>query len=186
MIMLSVKSDEVVSIEREDTGEVVCTSPCNREVPATPRYRIGGSRPSKGFVLDARSGSAKLNVDKASNKEFIAGIAGLGVGTGLIAAGVITLALGYANSNDPAGADGTVTNTSYTDMMFIGTTLVVSGVAAGIWGGATTIANYRTAVKGSIMKDPPARGANPTTNRAALDFKSAAPAFYVPIFGGAF
>jgi hypothetical protein len=187
-IMLHVKSETPVTIEREDTHEVVCTSPCNKEVPATARYRVGGSRPSSGFTLDARSGSAKLAVDPASSGEFWAGVAGLGVGTGLIGAGVITLALGFANSNDVPGADGATTDTSYTDMMFVGTALVVTGVAAGIWGGATALANYRTTVKGSIMKDPPARGSNPsTTNRASTDFKSmTGPAFYVPIFGGAF
>lgn len=194
-VMLHVDSPEVVAIEREDTGEVVCTSPCDRRVPATARYRIGGSRPSEPFTLDARDGAAKLTVTPASKRDFWAGVAALGAGGALVAGGIVALSLGYANRPEVPGAEGTVTDNSYTDTMIVGTTLVVSGIAAGIWGGATALENRRTTVEGSVVKAPPARGnAQPprVASRAVESTRRADPAwsagrtFFVPLLSGVF
>lgn len=186
-VMLHVSSPSIVAVEREETGELVCTSPCDRPVPATGRYRIGGRRPSKPFTLAARDGAAKLTVDPASNRNFWGGIAGLGVGGALVAGGVVALALGYADQRAVPDAGGTVTDTTYTDTMTLGTVLVIAGATAGIWGGATALANVRTTVDGSIVKDPPARGGvQPVRTAGDGPAWSAGRTFFVPIIQGAF
>ena len=187
-VMLHVKSDAVVAIEREDTGELVCTSPCDKPVSQAVRYRIGGARPSESFVLDAHGGEAKIAVDAASRRGFWTGIGVLGAGAALAAGGVIALAVGYANQGPVPGADGTVTDTTYSDTMILGTTLVVAGVAAGIYGGATFASNLRSRVTGNVVKDPPARGnAQPLRTASAHDSTwSAGPTIFVPILRGAF
>lgn len=194
-VMLHVDAPQVVAIEREDTGEVVCKSPCDRLVPATVRYRIGGSRPSEPFTLDARDGTAKLTVAPASKRDFWAGIGALGAGGALVAGGIVALSLGYANRPEVPGAEGTVTDNTYTDTMIVGTTLIVSGLAAGIWGGATALANRRTTVEGSVVKAPPARGdaqpprvASPAveSTRRVDPAWSAGRTFFVPLLSGVF
>ena len=169
-VMLHVKSDAVVAIEREDTGELVCTSPCDKPVPQGVRYRVGGGRPSDSFILDAHGGAAKITVDAASKRGFWTGASVLGAGVALAAGGVIALAMGYANQGLVPGADGTVTDTTYSDTMILGTTLVVAGVAAGIYGGATLASNLKSSVTGAIVKAPPARGnAQPLRTVSARD-----------------
>jgi hypothetical protein len=196
-VMLHVKSRDVaVPIEREDTGEVVCTSPCDKPVPATVRYRIGGYRPSDAFTLDAHGGEAALEVEAATKRGFLSGSLVLGAGASLALGGIVTLALGYASQDPVPGVDGTVTDTTYSDTMIVGTTLVVAGVASGIWGGATLASNLQTRVTGNIVKAPPARGtAQPprtaaledsTVGRRANPIWSAGPTFIVPILKRAF
>src|SRR5688572_4284023 len=42
-VFLHVRSSKTVTVEREDTGAVVCMSPCDKDVPGGPvRYHIGG------------------------------------------------------------------------------------------------------------------------------------------------
>ena len=177
-----------LSPEREDTGELVCTSPCDKPVPQGVRYRVGGGRPSDSFILDAHGGAAKITVDAASKRGFWTGASVLGAGVALAAGGVIALAMGYANQGLVPGADGTVTDTTYSDTMILGTTLVVAGVAAGIYGGATLASNLKSSVTGAIVKAPPARGnAQPLRTVSARDATwSAGPTVFVPILKGAF
>lgn len=186
-VTLHVSSPRVVTVEREDTGEVVCSSPCDRPVPAAARYRIGGARPSRPFTLDARGGAAKLTVAPASNREFWGGVAGLGVGGALLAGGVVALAVGYANQGTVPDAGGTITDTTYTDTMTLGAVLIVAGAAAGLWGGATALSNLRTTVQGGVLGDPPARGgARPARTAGVGPSWSPQRTFFVPILQGAF
>jgi len=186
--MLHVKSpDRVVAIEREDTGEVVCTSPCNKEVPATVRYRVGGYHPSNAFVLEGHGGRAKISVAAATKRDFVTGAAVLGTGGALVLGGVLALALGYASQGNVPGAEGVVTDTTYSDTMIAGTALVVAGVTAGIWGGATLASNLKSSVTGNVLKAPPARGsAQPPRTTAATELRSVGPTFFMPLFGGVF
>lgn len=184
-VLLHVESKEVVAIEREDTGELVCTSPCDVRVPATARYRVGGSRVSQTFVLDARKSEATIHVTPASKRGLTIGIIALGTGGALAIAGGIVLGVGRANS-EGIPADGIVTSRSYTDSIVLGTTMLVAGVAAGIFGGATLLANTKPAVKGDVIKEPPARGDAPSPSRRATADAASPPSFFVPIVGGTF
>ncbi|HVH47624.1 MAG TPA: hypothetical protein VM925_35055 [Labilithrix sp.] len=187
-VRLHVKStDGSVAIERADTGEFVCTSPCDREVPATARYRIRGSRPGGTFILDSRSGAARITVDPATSKGFWTGALTLGAAGALVGSGALALALGYTSQGPVPGSDGSISDTSYSDTMIAGTFLVVAGLAAGIFGGATLAANLQSRVNGNVLKDPPARGtAQPLRTATAGPAWSAGNTFYVPLLGGTF
>lgn len=184
-VMLHVDSPEVVAIERDDTNELVCTSPCDVKVPATARYRVGGSRVSAPFVLDARKKDATITVAPASKRGMTIGIVALSAGGALAIAGGITLGVGRASS-EGIPADGIETSRSYTDSIILGTTLLVTGVAAGIFGGATLLANTKPTVKGDVVKEPPARGDAPSPSRRAAADAASPPIFIVPIVGGTF
>ncbi|MDF2692539.1 MAG: hypothetical protein K0S65_922 [Labilithrix sp.] len=188
-VMLHVKSPSAVAIERADTGAFVCSSPCDREVPATALYRIGGRRPSDTFILDAKGGAAKITVDPATSRGFWTGALTLGGAGALIGSGALAMAIGYASQGPVPGSDGSVTDTTYSDTMIFGTVLVVAGLAAGIWGGATFASNLKSRVAGNVMKDPPARGSTQPLRTATSGpawSVSAGPTVYMPIFGGTF
>src|SRR4051794_36298454 len=40
-VFLHVTSPETVTIQRDDTNEVVCTSPCDKDVPKDGKYHVG-------------------------------------------------------------------------------------------------------------------------------------------------
>ena len=184
-MQLHVDSPEAVSIEREDTGEVVCTSPCNKSVPATTRYRIGGKsvRASKPFELDATKSDVKIKVDPGTNRGYWTGIAVLGAGGALAIAGGVTMAVGQANRESVPGPDGTTTELGFTNTMFVGTTLIVAGICAGIWGGAKVLGEKESTVTGNVVKPPPARGDAPRPQQAAW---ISVPTYSLPIIGGTF
>lgn len=170
-VVLRVDSPRKVAVENVETGAILCHSPCNVAVPATARYRIAGSRPSDTFVLDARRGTATIAVEPASKRGLAAGLAVGGAGLALATAGAIVLGVATAERDETplAGRDGTTTESGFTDAMYVGTVMVFSGVAAGIWGGAHVMSNWKTTVSGNVVKQtPPAQ------------------AFVFPIFGGSF
>jgi F0F1-type ATP synthase membrane subunit c/vacuolar-type H+-ATPase subunit K len=187
-VRLHVKADTSVAIERVDTGEFVCMSPCDREVPSTALYRIGGRRPSESFILDGHGGTAKITVDPATSRGYWTGALTLAGAGALVGSGALALAIGYATQSPVPGADGALTDTSYSDTMIVGTVLLVAGLAAGIYGGATLASNLKSRVTGNVMKDPPARGSTQPLRTAAAGpaWPGAGPTFYVPILGGTF
>ena len=183
-VYLHVESPTPVTIET-NSGEAVCTSPCDQLVPAASLYRVGGQRPSKPFVLEGKNGHAKISVDPATNRDFYTGVGVLGGGGALAIAGGIVTAVAYGMRSDAVpGIDGTQTDTSYTDGMTVGVTMMVAGIAAGIWGGATMLSNRETTVSGHVQKPPPARGKAPNAITKAAGLS--APTFFVPVFGGTF
>jgi hypothetical protein len=182
-VFLHVASPATVRIERDDTGEVVCTSPCDKNVPATAHYHIGGHRPSPSFVLvPPSSGRADVRVKPGSKTTFWTGVGALGLSGLLIGGGVGTLVYGYSERAPVQGGDGTETDNTYTDFMIVGTSLLIVGVVAGIWGGATVIANASTSVRGNLNTgarvDTPAR---PQQSAGGLPRST-----FVSILGGTF
>ena len=152
-VFLHVVTPDPVTIERDDTGETVCASPCDKNVPANGRYRIGGARPSPVFGLaPSKEGKANVKVAPGSRGEFWVGVGIMGVGAGLLGGGIATLL--YWNANRPAvpGGDGVNTDNRYTYAMMAGTGLCILGTVAEIWGTASVINNIRTRVKGNVQQ----------------------------------
>jgi hypothetical protein len=183
-VFLHVTTPEPASLTvMGEDGKVVCTAPCDKNVPASGRYRIGGARPSPTFALAPSSeGKANVKVHPGSKTEFWMGVGALGLGAGLIATGVGVLL--YWNANRPAvpGGDGETTDNRYTYAMMAGTSLVILGTVAGIWGGASVINNVKTKVKGNVQEAK----ARPETPSRTPQLATLPRPLTVPIFGGAF
>lgn len=189
-VILHVDAPTTVTVEREDTGEIVCASPCDKPVPIAGRYRIGRVRQSAPFVLEPTTdGHARLRVKPGMRSPwFWAGTAGLGIGLAAIAVGSVIMVNAYENDKETVGGpagDG-LTDNSYLDNMQLGTVFVVGGILAGIWGGATMISHAGTKVRGNMHKDEaPARGLAPLpTRRVATG--TGAPAVMIPLLQGTF
>jgi hypothetical protein len=176
--VLHVDSPRTVAVENVETGAILCHSPCDIAVPATARYRIAGSRPSDVFVLESRNGTAKIDVAPASKRGLIAGLAVGGAGVALLTAGIVVLGVATADRDETPvpGRDGTTTETGFSDAMYVGTFMVLGGIAAGIWGSANVLGNWKTTVSGNVVKQlPPSRAQVPP-----------AQALVIPIVAGSF
>jgi hypothetical protein len=181
-VLLHVSSSSTVSVARDDTGEIVCSSPCDKRVPDDVRYRIVGDRPSEPFVLTPGEfgHAAVVKVNSARNGKFWLGIGALGLSAGLITGGVATLLYAMAHRSPIPGSDGESTDTAYTDRMTVGTTLLLVGTVAGIWGTATVISNAHTSVRGDVREAKRFEGPRPRS--IALP----QPTLSLPILGGTF
>jgi hypothetical protein len=182
-----------VRVENSATGEVVCTSPCDKNVPATIRYRIGGggfSRPSSEFVLASQDGKADLRVKPARRTAFWTGIGALGLGGVLIAGGVAILAYGVGNRPQVVGGDGETTNNTFTNTMALGTGITILGTVAGLWGAATAIGNASTHVDGDVSSatSVPSHASAPSGTRALAQqsLVSLPRSNFVPLLAGTF
>jgi hypothetical protein len=77
----------------------------------------------------------------------------LAAGGVLAVGGIITLLVGSKN-NDVPGNNGGSNSNSNTDIIFVGSALIVAGVVAGITGGSLIYDNSRTRVEGGIGAVP--------------------------------
>jgi hypothetical protein len=184
--MLHVASKETVTIERDDTGEVVCTSPCDTKVPASTKYHVGGHRPGPSFTLAGANGRADIHVKAGSKAEFWTGIGGVAVGGLLVAGGAGTLIYGMANRDPVGGADSETADHSYTDVMIAGTVMVLAGIFVGLGGGAFAMTNASTEVWGNVQKHAgTTQDAQPSKPPSARAVALPRPTF-VSIFSGTF
>jgi hypothetical protein len=123
------------------------------------------------------------------DKKITTGWVLVGVGGVLGITGIIVNIVG-ANSGHVAGAGGAgdndVTDNTRTDLYFLGTTLLVAGVATGVYGGALVWSgNNGTDTKASEHKTDDDAKADSVTKVAAARFATA-PSFVVPIIGATF
>jgi hypothetical protein len=149
-VLLHVKSPSDATVKNADTGEVVCTAPCDQKVPEAGRFQIVSGRPTQVFALSPEGDKATLSVRPASNTKFWLGVGATGLGTGLAAAGAAVLVYAVGHKTPIAGGDGTDTSTAYTDRMSLGAGLAIAGVVAGVIGVATIISNARSKVRGDV------------------------------------
>jgi hypothetical protein len=93
--MVHIDSPSTVELQYKGEGEneswrTVCSSPCDRRLPAEGRYRIGGdsARPSRTFILPEGTGTVSLAVNPSSHGWF-------NVGVVLTAVGAPTMVIGF-------------------------------------------------------------------------------------------
>jgi hypothetical protein len=175
-----VASPDAVSVANSETGEVVCTSPCDKPVPSTARYRIVGARPSPDFTLTRTTGKADVKVKPGSKRDFWLGVGGLSLGGALIGTGVTILIYGVETRDPVPGSDGETTNNTFTDLRALGTTLTIAGTVAALWGGAAVLSNAQTKVRGDLNT---ARIDVPRSNNNARALPKAT---NIPLFVGTF
>jgi hypothetical protein len=119
-------------------------------------YQVVGTdlNASNPFILDASKGEKiTLDVSPGVHQKVVTGGVILGSGAAVIIGGTITL-IAASKSNTVSGANGSLTDHSNTDAISIGTTLIVAGAVAGIFGGAMMIDNSHTKVEGAVGASP--------------------------------
>lgn len=175
-----------------------CASPCDRSFDPSAQYRIAGDgvRPSTPFEVSPRAdGSSIVRVTPGTNGGFYTGVGLLAGGGALIVAGAI-VAVASSGSDSRAAetrADDGQTSNKHTNLVFVASALVVSGVAIGVVGGAKALGEGRTRVSGDarpVRETPPARGAVRETlrleARRELAPTPAAPVVAIPLVQGSF
>lgn len=167
--------------------EVVCTAPCDREVPTGRIYRINGSgvRKSKPFALQVPAGSrVTLTVDHGTTAGFVGGIILTTLGSPIVFIGALVTLAGAAYTGNGSGA-------------IVAGGLVVTGVGAALMvPGIVLVANNSgTTVKestgrpaqgdaGSVMRTAELPSRTPTWHSMEGPKNPAAPS--VPIFSMSF
>jgi len=151
-----INSPKPVSLEKRASAnspwEHVCNSPCDVPVSVSDEYQVVGVdlNESKPFILDSSQGDkVTLDVTPGVHKKVVTGSWLLAGGGVLVVGGVVTLLAG-SKANAAPGIDGTVTNNSNTDWIFVGTALILGGVIAGLGGGALVLDNSHTKVDGAV------------------------------------
>ncbi len=193
-VMLHIESPKVVDLERRQGGigawEHVCTSPCDMNVPLFDQYRIAPAADvseSKPFMIDAANKDrVSLAVNPGMRTKSRVGTYILIAGVATVVTGVVVVIAGTAGS-DSIGSDGT-THHAFTNVAFVGSALVLGGLAATMVGAAWRINNQHSYVGGDVAK-PPASTNEQTASREAVFVKpqaeqmaSRTPAFVFPVF----
>jgi hypothetical protein len=111
----------------------------------------------------------------------------LGGGGALAIGGIVVDAIGAGQnqvSGQGATSDTSTTQHSKTDLLFAGTTMIIVGVVAGIYGGALVVDSKRQDVSSSAP--PPALGSADSVTKAAQASLASAPTVVVPVLGARF
>jgi hypothetical protein len=113
----------------------------------------------------------------------------LGGGGALALAGIVVDAVG-AGQNQVSGQGGagdtSVTQHQKFDLLFAGTTMIIAGVAAGIYGGSFVLQSKRDNQDASSAPPPPAQGSTDPVTKAAQASLASAPTVVVPVLGARF
>jgi hypothetical protein len=115
----------------------------------------------------------------------------LGGGGALVIGGIVVDAIGGSKnqvSGTGAAGDNGLTHNAKTDLFFAGTTMIVAGVLAGIYGGSIVLAaNARKNQDANAQTTPPpAVGTSDPVTKAAQTSLASAPTFVVPVVGARF
>jgi hypothetical protein len=116
----------------------------------------------------------------------------LGAG-GAVALGGIVLDVIAAGKNQVSGQGGsgdtTTTQNAKTDLLFGGTTMIIAGIVAGIYGGSLILGSRhgtRTDVDASRGAPPPATGSTDAVTRTVQASLASSPSFVLPVVGAKF
>jgi hypothetical protein len=112
----------------------------------------------------------------------------LGGGGALAIGGIVVDAIGAGQnqvSGQGAAGDTATTQHSKTDLLFAGTTMIIVGVVAGIYGGSLVLDSKRSQ-DASSSTPPPALGSADPVTKAAQASLASAPTVVVPVLGARF
>jgi len=184
-------SREDLELEMDTGGamnwEVVCTAPCDRDLPLGHVYRINGSgvRKSKPFSLQAAAGSyVTLTVDHGTTAGFVGGIVLTSLGSPVVFVGALITLVGASldskYSTDVLGI-GLVTTGIGAAVMVPGIVLVANNSGTSVKQGGEGTTSGR-AGEGQKVADLPWR--TPTWHSLEGPKNPAAPS--IPIFSATF
>jgi hypothetical protein len=177
-VLVRIDSPAPVVLEQEDepkseSFKPACDSPCEKRLPTGVRYRVvpkeagADLRPSKPFYLDTQGDTLRLKVKPATKSDETNGIIVMGASGAVFVAGVVTLIVGFANRTTvQPGIDGSVSDRSYPDTMWVGSALTVGGLVGGIVGTSMYLKSKNSEVVGGVQAPPPAQGRAPSPGRS--------------------
>lgn len=194
-VIVHVDSPSPVVLEKRASDkaswERVCESPCDVKAPVDAQYRITGTdiSESKPFMLQTRGDMAMIKVTPGSHGKATAGWIVLGAGGAALIGGLILNLIG-TGQNHIAGQGGpgdtATTDTDRANLFWVGSSLMVAGVVAGVYGGSLILNGAHSGVEGSVQSPPPAQGSNDGVTRVAASQTGRAPALMIPILRGTF
>jgi hypothetical protein len=202
-ILVHIESPRKVALERRPSDEYeweeVCTSPCDKPVPASDEYHViaSGMKASPAFTLDAQPGQrVVISVDPASKGWFAVGIIGGIVGAVAGIYGLLFVAFGSATSSissttgSSTGTGTNVTKQTGDDITAVGWTVAGVGTALLVGGLILTVANWKTRTEQEVQTPVRQNGAGLEGLRreaiwrepTAVDRAAPPPLVHVPIF----
>ncbi len=162
--LVHIDAPRQVALERQTANPKVwievCQSPCDKRVPASGNYRIGGSgvRASRTFVLDAGTEDRVfIEVDPGSKGWFVGGIVITSLGGATMLIGLMLAAIGSAASSSFSTHDNSLTTAGLTTAA-VGALVAVGGLVA------LTSNSSSTATRTSVPST--AAGGNDVSKRA--------------------
>jgi hypothetical protein len=186
-VLVHIETHERGNLERRSAPggawEFACEAPCDKRLPVGDQYHFVGAgvNESRVFNLDGSRGDRVVlylgGGDKQREKIGKWTVVGAGA---LFVAGILTIAIG-SHPSHTFQADGTTNNSNF-NVLAVGTSLIVVGLAGGLFGGAWWYGNSRSHVTGDVLGAPPARGSLPPAQQTGMRMPvPAAQTFEVPV-----
>jgi hypothetical protein len=162
-VEIHIATKELVTLEhRSGPGApwvTACQTPCDERLPAGDEYRVIGEglNDSNVFALTSpRGDTVKIHVAPGfKKKERIGKI--MTITGGVVFVGAAVIGLVAANPGNDFNASGTTNNYNW-DVIIVGTTIAVAGLATAIVGGSYWYNNAETRVAGDIQGEQPVLG----------------------------
>jgi hypothetical protein len=147
---------------------------------------------SPAFADDSKSTSASTEStpehNSSNSSKATTGWIVLGAGGAVTIGGIVLDAIaGGKNQVSGSGGPGdtSTTQNQKTDLLFAGTTMIVAGIVAGIYGGSLVVAANKHNADAS--RDlPPATGSTDAVTKTAQASFASAPSFMIPVVGAKF
>ncbi len=147
--------------------------------------KAAGQAPSETTTESTSSSSSgQDNKQKEKTGWIILAAGGVGFVTGV----VFDIVGGFSGSIAGAGGPGDSGETSNARpaWVFAGTTLIVAGLAAGIYGGSQIISARKGTDTTNSARPPEDASSSDSVTKAAQARAASAPSFVVPVIGGTF
>jgi hypothetical protein len=145
---------------------------------------------SPAFADDSKSTSTESAAEhnSSSSSKATTGWIVLGAGGAVTIGGIVLDAIaGGKNQVTGQGGPGdtTTTQNQKTDLLFAGTTMIVAGLVAGIYGGSLIVAANKQNADAS-RDAPPATGSSDAVTKTAQASFTSAPSVMIPVVGAKF
>jgi hypothetical protein len=150
---------------------------------------------SPAVADDSKSASAEPSPaapepNSSSSSKATTGWIVLGAG-GALTLGGLVLDIVAAGKNHLSGQGGpgdtSTTQNQKTDLLFAGTTMIVAGIVAGIYGGSLVVASSKHTAEADPSREPqPAAGSADAVTKTAQASLASSPSFLVPVVGARF
>jgi hypothetical protein len=138
---------------------------------------------SSSATTSSASASSPAPVDHAKKEKT--GWIVLGVGGAVAVGGIVLDIVATQVGNNVPGQTGTTTTTAKTNLYWGGSTMIVAGLLAGVYGGSM-ILDARKAAEPAPSQPPSNTGHTDDTARAAQAALARAPSFVLPLVGARF